>query len=166
MYLGEQPEKLRHTIIKRFYKTSDIVEEIDENEPFDYIENGDIMNQVQKLLKLFGIQSDDLRVDTSYVVNFIKLNKDSLENDDYSNLIEPEFKNYKVPYWVVETVVYRREYYVNIESYGNPDDAAEIFKEIEYDGAMSLFDGTETSSDSIDGSFDDWGIHKNRITEN
>ena len=166
MFLSEQPEKLKYTIIKRFYNTSNIVEDIDENEPFDYIENGDIMNQVQRLLKLFGIQSDDLRVDSSYVVNFIKLNKDSLENDDFSNIIEPELKNYKVPYWVVETVVYRREYYVDIESYGNPDDAAEIFKEIEYEGAMSLFDGTETSSDSIDGSFDDWGIHKNRITEN
>ena len=166
MFLSEQPEKLKYTIIKRFYNTSSIVEDIDENEPFDYIENGDIMNQVQRLLKLFGIQSDDLRVDSSYVVNFIKLNKDSLENDDFSNIIEPELKNYKVPYWVVETVVYRREYYVDIESYGNPDDAAEIFKEIEYEGAMSLFDGTETSSDSIDGSFDDWGIHKNRITEN
>ncbi len=68
MRLGEQPEKLRHTIVKRFYKTTDLLDNILEHE-FDYIEYGDIFNQVSRLLKLFGIKSDDLRVDTSYIIN-------------------------------------------------------------------------------------------------
>jgi hypothetical protein len=158
MRLGEQPEKLRHTIVKRFYKTTDLLEHIVDEE-FDYIEYGDILNQVSKLLKLFGIKSDDLRVDTSYIINFIKLNNDSLENEDYDNLIEPQFKTYVIPYWVVETVVTRTEYMEKIESYGDSSDAVNIFKELEYDGAIDLYSGKELDKENIDGSFDDWGIH-------
>ena len=158
MRLGEQPEKLRHTIVKRFYKTTDLLEGILEYE-FDYIEYGDILNQVSKLLKLFGIKSDDLRLDTSYIVNFIKLNNDSLENEDYDNLIEPQFNTYQIPYWVVETNVIRTEYMEKIESYGNSSDAINLFKDLEYDGAIDLYSGNEMSQDHLDGSMDDWGIY-------
>jgi hypothetical protein len=158
MRLGEQPEKLRHTIVKRFYKTTDLLEHIVDEE-FDYIEYGDILNQVSKLLKLFGIKSDDLRVDTSYIINFIKLNNDSLENEDYDNLIEPQFKTYAIPYWVVETQVVRTEYMEKVESYGDSSDAINLFKELEYDGAIDLYSGKELSQDHLDGSMDDWGIN-------
>lgn len=158
MRLGEQPEKLRHTIVKRFYKTTDLLEHIVDEE-FDYIEYGDILNQVSKLLKLFGIKSDDLRVDTSYIINFIKLNNDSLENEDYDNLIEPQLKTYEIPYWVVETQVVRTEYMEKVESYGDSSDAVNIFKELEYDGAIDLYSGKELSQDHLDGSMDDWGIN-------
>ncbi len=158
MRLGEQPEKLRHTIVKRFYKTTDLLEHIVDEE-FDYIEYGDILNQVSKLLKLFGIKSDDLRVDTSYIVNFIKLNNDSLENEDYDNLIEPQFNTYSVPYWVVETVVTRTDYMGKVESYGDSSDAVNLFKELEYDGAIDLYGGEELDKENLDGSFDDWGIN-------
>ena len=156
MRLGEQPEKLRHTIVKRFYKTTDLLDNILEHE-FDYIEYGDIFNQVSKLLKLFGIKSDDLRVDTSYIINFINLNRDSLENEDYDNLIEPQLKTYEIPYWVVETQVVRIDYMEKIESYGDSSDAVNIFKELEYDGAIDLYSGKELDKENIDGSFDDWG---------
>ena len=158
MRLGEQPEKLRHTIVKRFYKTTDLLEGILEYE-FDYIEYGDILNQVSKLLKLFGIKSDDLRLDTSYIVNFIKLNNDSLENEDYDNLIEPQFNTYQIPYWVVETNVIRTEYMEKIESYGNSSDAINLFKDLEYDGAIELYSGEQLNQDHLDGSMDDWGIY-------
>ena len=158
MRLGEQPEKLRHTIVKRFYKTTDLLEGILEYE-FDYIEYGDILNQVSKLLKLFGIKSDDLRLDTSYIVNFIKLNNDSLENEDYDNLIEPQFNTYQIPYWVVETNVIRTEYMEKIESYGNSSDAINLFKDLEYDGAIDLYSGEQLNQDHLDGSMDDWGIY-------
>ena len=158
MRLGEQPEKLRHTIVKRFYKTTDLLEHIVDEE-FDYIEYGDILNQVSKLLKLFGIKSDDLRVDTSYIINFIKLNNDSLENEDYDNLIEPQLKTYEIPYWVVETQVVRTEYMEKVESYGDSSDAINLFKELEYDGAIDLYSGKELSQDHLDGSMDDWGIN-------
>jgi len=158
MRLGEQPEKLRHTIVKRFYKTTDLLDNILEHE-FDYIEYGDIFNQVSRLLKLFGIKSDDLRVDTSYIINFIKLNNDSLENEDYDNLIEPQFKTYAIPYWVVETQVVRTEYMEKVESYGDSSDAINLFKELEYDGAIDLYSGKELDKENIDGSFDDWGIN-------
>ena len=162
MRLGEQPEKLRHTIVKRLYKTTDLLENILEDE-FDYIEYGDILNQVSKLLKLFGIKSDDLRLDTSYIVNFIKLNNDSLENEDYDNLIEPQFNTYQIPYWVVETNVIRTEYMEKIESYGNSSDAINLFKDLEYDGAIDLYSGNEISQDHLDGSFDDWGIRERNV---
>ena len=162
MRLGEQPEKLRHTIVKRFYKTTDLLEGILEHE-FDYIEYGDILNQVSKLLKLFGIKSDDLRLDTSYIVNFIKLNNDSLENEDYDNLIEPQFNTYQIPYWVVETNVIRTEYMEKIESYGNSSDAINLFKDLEYDGAIDLYSGNEMSQDHLDGSMDDWGIYTRNV---
>ena len=162
MRLGEQPEKLRHTIVKRFYKTTDLLEGILESE-FDYIEYGDILNQVSKLLKLFGIKSDDLRLDTSYIVNFIKLNNDSLENEDYDNLIEPQFNTYQIPYWVVETNVIRTEYMEKIESYGNSSDAINLFKDLEYDGAIDLYSGNAISQDHLDGSFDDWGIRERYV---
>lgn len=162
MRLGEQPEKLRHTIVKRLYKTTDLLENILEDE-FDYIEYGDILNQVSKLLKLFGIKSDDLRLDTSYIVNFIKLNDDSLANEDYDNLIEPQFNTYQIPYWVVETNVVRTEYMEEVESYGDSSDAINLFKESEYDGAIDLYSGKEMSQDHLDSSFDDWGIRERDV---
>jgi len=162
MRLGDQPEKLKHAIVKRFYKTTDLLEGILEYE-FDYIEYGDILNQVSKLLKLFGIKSDDLRLDTSYIVNFIKLNNDSLENEDYDNLIEPQFNTYQVPYWVVETTIIRTEYMEKVESYGDSSDAINLFKDLEYDGALDLYSGKELSQDHLDGSMDDWGIYKRDV---
>jgi hypothetical protein len=162
MRLGEQPEKLRHTIVKRLYKTTDLLENILEDE-FDYIENGDILNQVSKLLKLFGIKSDDLRLDTSYIVNFIKLNDDSLANEDYDNLIEPQFNTYQIPYWVVESNIVRTEYMEEVESYGDSSDAINLFKELEYDGALDLYSGKEISQDHLDGSMDDWGIRERYV---
>lgn len=162
MRLGEQPEKLRHTIVKRFYKTTDLLEGILESE-FDYIEYGDILNQVSKLLKLFGIKSDDLRLDTSYIVNFIKLNDDSLANEDYDNLIEPQFNTYQIPYWVVESNIVRTEYMEEVESYGDSSDAINLFKELEYDGAIDLYSGKEISQDHLDGSMDDWGIRERYV---
>lgn len=162
MRLGEQPEKLRHGIIKRFYKTTDLLEYILDRE-FDYIEYGDILNQVSKLLKLFGINSDDLRLDTSYIINFIKLNDDSLSNEDYDNLIEPQFNTYQIPYWVVETNVVRTEYMGEVESYGDSSDAINLFKELEYDGAIDLYSGKELSQDHLDGSMDDWDIRKRDV---
>jgi len=164
MRLGDQPEKLKHAIVKRFYKTTDLLEGILEYE-FDsfYIEYGDILNQVSKLLKLFGIKSDDLRLDTSYIVNFIKLNNDSLENEDYDNLIEPQFNTYQVPYWVVETTIIRTEYMEKVESYGDSSDAINLFNELEYDGALDLYSGKEMSQDHLEGSMDDWGIHKRDV---
>ena len=162
MRLGDQPEKLKHAIVKRLYKTTDLLEGILEYE-FDYIEYGDILNQVSKLLKLFGIKSDDLRLDTSYIVNFIKLNNDSLENEDYDNLIEPQFNTYQVPYWVVETTIIRTEYMEKVESYGDSSDAINLFKDLEYDGALDLYSGKELSQDHLDGSMDDWGIYKRDV---
>ena len=162
MRLGEQPEKLRHTIVKRFYKTTDLLENILEDE-FDYIEYGDILNQVSKLLKLFGIKSDDLRLDTSYIVNFIKLNDDSLANEDYDNLIEPQFNTYQIPYWVVESNIVRTEYMEEVESYGDSSDAINLFKELEYDGAIDLYSGKVMGQDHLDGSTDDWGIRERYV---
>ena len=162
MRLGEQPEKLRHTIVKRLYKTTDLLEHILEDE-FNYIEYGDILNQVSKLLKLFGIKSDDLRLDTSYIVNFIKLNDDSLANEDYDNLIEPQFNTYQIPYWVVESNIVRTEYMEEVESYGDSSDAINLFKELEYDGAIDLYSGKEISQDHLDGSMDDWGIRERYV---
>lgn len=162
MRLGEQPEKLRHTIVKRLYKTTDLLEHILEDE-FDYIEYGDILNQVSKLLKLFGIKSDDLRLDTSYIVNFIKLNDDSLANEDYDNLIEPQFNTYQIPYWVVESNIVRTEYMEEVESYGDSSDAINLFRELEYDGAIDLYSGKEISQDHLDGSMDDWGIRERYV---
>jgi hypothetical protein len=162
MRLGDQPEKLKHAIVKRLYKTTDLLEGILEYQ-FDYIEYGDILNQVSKLLKLFGIKSDDLRLDTSYIVNFIKLNNNSLKNEDYDNLIEPQFNTYQIPYWVIETSVTRTEYMEKVESYGDSSDAINLFNELEYDGALDLFSGKEISQDHLDGSMDDWGIYKRDV---
>lgn len=162
MRLSEQPEKLRHAIIKRFYNSSDIIQYIN-SKPFDYTNNSEILTHVNKTLTLFGIKSYDLRLDSSYIVNFIKLNKNSLENNNYDNLIEPEFRNYKIPYWTKETVAIFTEYKMFIESYGDPDDAIEIFKELEFDGGISLWDGKEINSESETISLDNWGINKNDI---
>jgi hypothetical protein len=87
------------------------------------------------------------------------LNNDSLENEDYDNLIEPQLKTYEIPYWVVETQVVRTEYMEKVESYGDSSDAVNIFKELEYDGAIDLYSGKELSQDHLDGSMDDWGIN-------
>lgn len=161
MTLSDYPSQIRHSVVKRFYKKSNLIKYINDS-PFDYIENGDILNQVDKILRLFGINSHDLGLDASYVVNFIKLNKDKLESDE-SDFIEPELNTYEVPYYVVETEVKRTEFKSNIESYGDANDAINIFKELEYDGAIDLWSGQIMDEQSLDSSLDDWDIRTREV---
>ena len=46
-----------------------------------------------------------------------------------------------------------------IESYGNSSDAINLFKDLEYDGAIDLYSGEQLNQDHLDGSMDDWGIY-------
>jgi hypothetical protein len=105
--------------------------------------------------------------DYSYIKNYLKMNYDSIVNNDQSSIEKPTLSVYRIPYYIVESLVQRTEYVQDINSYDdNPNDMANVLTQLEYDGNFNIWDGLdnpERDTDIIDSEFSEWKIRSNEI---
>ena len=135
------------------------------SQEIDFDDYEESYGSVIKIGSLFRITAE--YEDYSYIKNFIKLNYQSLENNDISNLKKPTLSVYRIPYYIVESLVQRTEYVQDINSYDdNPDDMSSVFTQLEYDDKLNIWDGMdnpERDTNIIDSEFSEWNIRSNEI---
>jgi hypothetical protein len=130
----------------------------------NYDELFDAVTEIGTLFKI-NAQYEDY----SYIKNYLKMNYDSVVNNDQSSIEKPTLSVYRIPYYIVESVVQRTEYVQDINTYDdNPNDMASVVTELEYEDKFNIWDGIdnpERDSDTIDSEFSEWGIRANEITK-
>ena len=124
-----------------------------------------LFDAVTEIGSLFKIQAE--YEDYSYIKNYLKLNFESIVNNDISNLKKPTLSVYRIPYYIVESIIQRTEYVQDINSYDdNPNDMTSVLTQLEYDDKFNIWDGLdnpERDTDIIDSEFSEWSIRPNEI---
>lgn len=125
----------------------------------------ELFDAVFEIGSLFKIQVE--YEDYSYIKNYLKLNFESIVNNDTSNLKKPTLSVYRIPYYILESIVQRTEYVQDINSYDdNPNDMASVLTQLENDDKFNIWEGMdnpERDTDTVDSEFNEWGIRSNEI---
>jgi hypothetical protein len=107
--------------------------------------------------------------DYSYIKTYLKLNFESIVNNDQSSIEKPSLKVYNVPYYVIETLVERQELVQNFTTYeDDSSNISDIIIELESDDRFDIWSGNENpyrSRDYIDSEFNSWGVRADEIRQ-
>jgi len=126
-----------------------------------------LFEAVTEIGSLFRIQAG--YVDYSYIKTYLKLNFESIVNNDQSSIEKPSLKVYNVPYYVIETLVERQELVQNFSTYeDDSSNISDIIIELESDDRFDIWSGNENpyrSRDYIDSEFNSWGVRADEIRQ-
>lgn len=107
--------------------------------------------------------------DYSYIKTYLKLNFESIVNNDQSSIEKPSLKVYNVPYYVIETLVERQELVQNFSTYeDDSSNISDIIIELESDDRFDIWSGNENpyrSRDYIDSELNSWGVRADEIRQ-
>lgn len=132
---------------------------------FDNFE--ELTDAVKEVGSLFKIDAG--YEDFSFIKSYLKSNYESLINNDPSKIVKPTLKVYRVPYYVIESIVQRQEYVWDLESYDeNPNDIANFALDLESEGYLDIWEGSENperDTDIVDSNFDNWELRTKEIKQ-
>jgi len=130
----------------------------------NYDELFDAVTEIGTLFKI-NAQYEDY----SYIKTYLKLNFESIINNDQSSIEKPSLKVYNVPYYIIETLVERQELVQNFSTYeDDSSNISDIIIELESDDRFDIWSGNENpyrSRDYIDSELNSWGVRADEIRQ-
>lgn len=127
----------------------------------------ELFDAVSEVASLFKIQAG--YVDYSYIKTYLKLNFESIINNDQSSIEKPSLKVYNVPYYIIETLVERQELVQNFSTYeDDSSNISDIIIELESDDRFDIWSGNENpyrSRDYIDSELNSWSVRADEIRQ-